>query len=191
MRPTIANLLAANHGTLTISNLRHNNRSAGLAECKSTVALGGAGNAITLDGSGGGDEPGMWVHYLETRAAYGIASGGETWAASGPFSGCHIAIGKCDQGVYLAHIAQQSGSNADEQWRGRALRNEVTWGRWKVPVPSFDFFSNSVVFVDWSRGNSPAAISVVRVDLRTVRMGGFDDGAMEIFNVVHLVNPDG
>ena len=99
----------------------------------------------------------MWVHYVETRAAYGIAEAGETWSASGPFSGCQIVVGSTDGRVFVAHLAQQSGSTADTDWSGRGWKGDV-WGRWKVPVPSYDFYSNSVVFVDWSKGASPKGI---------------------------------
>ena len=60
------------------------------------------------------------------------------------------------------------------------------WARWKVPLPSDQFFSSSIVFVDWSKGSSPSGIEVVRVDVKTKNMGGFDPTPMSIFNVVQV-----
>lgn len=188
MNPSFANLVTANNGTITVNLPVPNSGGEGLAERRCSASLAGGNGALTL-ASNDGAPPGMWIHYLETRASYGIANGGETWAASGPFSGCQIVVGKKEGRVYVAHLAQQSGSTADVDWAGRGWRDEV-WGRWKVPVPSDRFFSSSIVFVDWSAGSSPRNISVVRVDIKTKSMGGFDKGAMEIFNVVHLVNPE-
>lgn len=190
MRPTFASLAQAKNGklTVTVDLLKHSAGGGGLGESRSVARLTGGDSSLKLD-AGQGDPPGMWVHYLETRAAYGISTSGETWSASGPFSGCQIVIGKKDGQIYVAHLAQQSGSTADQDWAGRGWRDEV-WGRWKVPVPSETFYSSSIVFVDWAAGNTPRSISVVRVDIKTKAMGGFDAAPMEIFNVVQLVNPE-
>jgi len=41
------------------------------------------------------DEADVWEsRESQERAAYGISAGGETWSASGPFSGCQIVIGQ-------------------------------------------------------------------------------------------------
>lgn len=186
MKPTYENLVAAKGGKIAVDIKTANIGGSGLATLRSGAVLGGAGQALTL-GLGDGGE-GMWVHYLETRACVGVATSGETWAASGPFSGCQIVVGKNGGSVYVAHLAQQSGSTADADWAARGWKDEV-WGRWKVPLPSDTFFSSSIVFVDWSKGSSPSQISVVRVDIKTKSMGGFDSTPMEIFNVLHIVNP--
>ncbi|MFI8610288.1 hypothetical protein ACIGFL_18515 [Pseudomonas sp. NPDC077649] len=185
MKPSFSGLVAAKNGQLAVTLRAPNTGGTGAISCRSQASLGTDGNGILTLSAGIGSPPGMWVHYVETRAAYGIAEAGETWSASGPFSGCQIVVGSTDGRVFVAHLAQQSGSTADTDWSGRGWKGDV-WGRWKVPVPSYDFYSNSVVFVDWSKGASPKGISVVRVDLRTRSMGGFDNGPMEIFNVVQV-----
>ena len=188
MRPTFSNLVAAKGGQLTVNLPLASGAGAGLAMRRSAIRLGGAGKALTLD-TGPSDGPGMWVHYLPTRASYGVSEGGENWGASGPFSGCQIIVGKRDGRIYLAHIAQESGSGANAEWSGRGWRDEV-WGRWKVGAPSKTFNSNSIVFVDWSKGSNPDTISVVRVDLKTASMGGFDKAPMEIFDVQAVVKSE-
>jgi hypothetical protein len=188
MRPTFANLAAAKGGHLTVNLPLASGSGAGLAMRRAGVRLGGAGKSLSLD-VGSSDAPGMWVHYLPTRASYGESEGGESWGASGPFSGCQIIIGKREGRIYLAHIAQESGSGANSQWSDRGWRDEV-WGRWKVGAPSEKFNCNSIVFVDWSKGANPNTISVVRVDLKTASMGGFDKGPMDIFNVKEIVKAE-
>lgn len=189
MRPTFSSLVAARHGRLSVAIQGVAVPSpSGLANSRSAVMLSEVNGALTL-GDGVGDPPGMWVHYHETRASYGVAQGGETWAASGPFSGCQIAIGKMNGQVFMAHLAQQSGSTADADWTAGLAASTELWGRWKVPVPSDTFFSNSIVFVDWSKGANIRDISVVRVDLKTKSMGGFDRVGMDIFNVVQVISP--
>ena len=183
MKPTYASLLAAKNGTIQVTLPAASTGGSGLASRRTAVSLSG-GAALTLD-SGRGDPPGMWVHYLETRATYGLSEGAETWAASGPFSGCQVIVGKRDGRVFVAHLAQQSGSTADDDWAKRGFQDEV-WARWKVPLPSDQFYSSSIVFVDWSKGSSPASIEVVRVDVKTKNMGGFDPTPMPIFNIVQV-----
>jgi hypothetical protein len=53
-----------------------------------------------------GWQQGFWVHYEADKATYGVAQPGQMWAASGPFSGCHISIGLKGEHVYVAHIAK-------------------------------------------------------------------------------------
>jgi len=187
MKPTFENLAGAKGGTITVNLGPPRGGGDGLANARASITLAGAGTALTL-AEGGGTDSGMWVHYIASRAVYGIADGGETWAASGPFSGCHIVVGKKGGSIYVAHLAQQSGSTADTDWAARGWTDEV-WGRWKVPIPSLTIaFTSSIVFVDWSKGTNPSKISVVRMDVQHKAMGGFDSGAMKILDVVNVVS---
>ena len=190
MRPSFANLITVKNVLVSVDLGFPKPGASMLEERKCAASLSGSGGALALK-SGDGDPPGMWVHYLQGKSAFGIAQGGETWAASGPFSGCHIIVGKKDGQIYVAHIAHETKEQAveaDQAWAGRGWRDEV-WGRWKVSAPSGDFNCNSIVFVDWSGGTAPNAISVVRLDLKTKSMGGFDKAPMEVFGVEHLVSP--
>jgi hypothetical protein len=188
MKPTIENLAGTKGGTITVNVSPPRNGGTGLTSARESIVMSGGGTAITLaDGSGA--DAGMWVQYIAGRGCFGIAAGGETWAASGPFSGCHIVVGKKDGSIYVAHLAQQSGSTADTDWSSRGWKDEV-WGRWKVPIPSQTIaFTSSIVFVDWSKGASPSQISVVRMDVQHKAMGGFDAGAMKILDVAQVVAP--
>ncbi len=188
MKPSFANLVTARSGKMTVSLRLPNAGIDSLASNRCGLQLNGGGGNLSL-AAGLGDPPGMWVGYVQQHATYGMAEAGETWAASGPFSGCHIAVGLKDGRVYVAHIAQQSGSKADKEWADRKWHADEPWGRWKVPAPPVNFNSCSIVFVDWSQGANPKDISVVRINLKTVRMADFDDGPMEVIDVVHLVNP--
>jgi len=188
MKPTFENLVGTKGGTIHVTVSPPRNAGSGLTLARESVVLGGGGGALTL-GDGTGGDSGMWVQYMAGRACYGIAAGGETWAASGPFSGCHIVVGKKDGSIYVAHLAQQSGSTADADWAGRGWKDDP-WGRWKVPIPSQTIaFTSSIVFVDWSKGTSPSSVSVVRMDVQHKAMGGFDSVPMTILDVVHIVDP--
>lgn len=189
MRPTFENLVGFKGGTIEVAIPAPRNAGSGLKEARETILLGGGAKAMSLK-EGDGADSGMWVQYIAGSGCYGIARGGETWAASGPFSGCHIVVGKKDGSVYVAHLAQQSGSTADTDWAKRGWKDEP-WARWKVPIPSQTIaFTSSIVFVDWSKGASPSSISVVRVDVQHKAMGGFDRGAMTVLDVVNVVSSD-
>lgn len=181
MRPTLENLVAFKGHDFHLGLRATQAKAAGAVEKRDSAKLKG-GSTLSIEAADGDAERGMWVHYLETRATYGLAEAGETWAASGPFSGCHIVVGKAGGRIFVAHLAQQSGSTADEDWAKRAIGGEV-WGRWKVPIPSQSFFSGSIVFVDWSAGTSPKNIVVVRLDVKVKTMGGSDGQIYEVARV--------
>ena len=186
MKPTFANLIGTKGGTITVNISPPRSGGGGLTEARESIVSNGSGTSLTL-ADGTGTDSGMWVQYIAGRGCYGVAAGGETWAASGPFSGCHIVVGAKSGSVYVAHLAQQSGSTADADWAARGWKDTV-WGRWKVPIPSQTIaFTSSIVFVDWSKGVSPSTISVVRVDVQHKAMGGFDSVPMKILDVVNVL----
>lgn len=121
----------------------------------------------------GREDAGLWVPYAPGAAVFGYAAGGETWGASGPFSGCTIAVGKQAGRIYMAHVAVHSGSTASELWSQRGWSNESVWGEWKVDIASDKFYSARYIFVDWSRGEH--RVEVTQVDVNTgMSMGGTD-----------------
>ena len=88
---------------------------------------------------------GVWVPYAEGKAVVGRSTGsGACWMASGPFSGCELAVGvdkSEDRRVFAAHIARQSGSTAEgdySRFRGETKASEFYWN--KIPLP---FYGNN------------------------------------------------
>ena len=61
---------------------------------------------------------GVWVPYAEGKAVVGYLNK-KNWIASGPFSGCQFAIGedKKNKKVFSAHIAKQSGSTGEADYK--------------------------------------------------------------------------
>ena len=189
MRPSFATLFPHRGSQFNLNNVLATAGGVGLHQNTKNVSLTPDLNtgALTVEPCpiGQGDS-GMWVCYVPTKATYGIASGGQTWAASGPFSGCEIVLGTANGQVFLTHIAKESGSDASDTWRNRNWNNVVIWGQWKVAIPSDTFFSASHVFVDWSAGLGPNAVKIVRIDVNTGNQMGGSSG--KIFEVVNLGN---
>src|SRR5436309_7633150 len=106
MKPAFANLVKAKNGklTVTVDLLKRSGGGEGLGESRLLRSADGS-RPVAEARPRAGRPPGMWVHYLETRASYGISLGGETWSASGPFSGCQIVVGKKGGHIYVAHLA--------------------------------------------------------------------------------------
>jgi hypothetical protein len=134
------------------------------------------------------DDKGMWIPYQPKQAIYGFAAAGETWAASGPFSGCEIEVGTHAGRIYVAHLSRESGSRAVANWDSGALAKSSdtrVWVREKVPLASDKFYASSYVFVSWGNGALvTGGVQVTRVDVKTKSMSG-DSGT--IFKVVKLV----
>jgi len=133
-------------------------------------------------------DAGMWIPYQPKQAIYGFAAEGESWASSGPFSGCEIEIGTHAGRVYMAHLSAESGSKAASLWDAAPISTSSdtqVWMRQKIPLASNKFFASSYVFVSWVSGSTgPRGIQITRVDVKTKGMSG-DDGT--VFNVVKLV----
>lgn len=123
---------------------------------------------------------GFWVPYVEGRAVVGYAPGGKTWCASGPFSGCILAVGKDRNGrIFCAHIAVQSGSTGPAAWEQyRADNGLVIWYENKIPLPSDSFFCGSYMFACFG-GDGLTALT--RVDVNVGSQMGGSNGT--IFNV--------
>jgi hypothetical protein len=130
-------------------------------------------NKARIERSEGGD--GLWVPYAETKAVIGYVSGAQTWIASGPFSGCEFAVGKGEHQVFGAHIARQSGSTAEADYKKYSEEHRLSeWFRGKIPMPDPTRFSCSYVFVKIGAGG---ILSMSRMDVNATKMGG-SDGAI-------------
>jgi len=116
---------------------------------------------------------GTWVPYAEGKAVVGYLNE-HNWIASGPFSGCQLAVGinKSNQKVFAAHIAKQSGSTGEadyKKYRDSKKLSEWYWN--KIPLPNPARFSCSYVFVICSK---KGITSMTRLDVDVNKMGGSD-----------------
>jgi len=113
---------------------------------------------------------GVWIPYAEGQAVVGYASGGQSWVASGPFSGCEFAVGSAGGRVFGAHIARQSGSSAKADYKAYRDGNSLSEWYWnQIPMPSVTSFSCSYVFAKVGGGG---ILSMTRMDVNVTSMGG-------------------
>ncbi|MEO1525996.1 MAG: hypothetical protein AAFX06_11210 [Planctomycetota bacterium] len=187
MRPSYGTLSGFKGNTFTLDNVMPANLSDELQENKKNVVVTSDGGNLKVSPAGkGASDVGMWVNYAPTKATFGLAEGGQTWAASGPFSGCQIVIGNKGGRVCVTHISLESGSDGPEAWRGRGWNDFDIWASWKVSMP--EGFSGinggaSHVFIDWSAGQTPSAIKIARIDVSCTAMGGSNG---EIFKITDM-----
>jgi hypothetical protein len=133
---------------------------------------------VTLKREDGVDNNGLWVPYVEGQAVVGYASGQQTWIASGPFSGCEFAVGKGGGRVFGAHIARQSGSTAQEDYKKYRSDNALQEWYWnKIPMPESQGMACSYVFVILGGGG---ITSMARIDVAVTSMGGGNGKIMSV-----------
>ena len=171
--PTLENLSSAIGKQFSVHAQKNSNPTGeALLERSDTIDLrfgGGSVETAALDGPKG--TSGLWVTYVTNCATYGIVQPGQTWGASGPFSGCRLVIGKRAGQLYLAHIATPDNLSGPA-WRGRGWGDEV-WVEFKVAMAEdLGGWPASYVFVDWSRGATAKNLSVFRMDVLVGSMGG-------------------
>jgi hypothetical protein len=112
---------------------------------------------------------GVWIPYRAQSATYGLL-GAYAWAASGPFSGCELAVGQVGQEVYVAHISIESN-------RFEARQAFANWVR-HAPDPAY----RSRIRSSQSSGNYACYVfvsvdphlEIVRMDVTTRTVGGTD-----------------
>jgi len=115
-----------------------------------------------------GDQ-GVWIPYQAQIATYGLL-GNFAWAASGPFSGCELAIGQAGDEVYVAHISI-------ERNRYEARQAFAHWIR-HSPAPIY----RSRIRASEATGNYACYVfvsvepelEIVRMDVTTTTVGGSD-----------------
>jgi hypothetical protein len=145
---------------------------AGVMEKSYGVSLNVAGDTVKLDRIDSSSD-GTWVPYAEGKAVVGYLKE-RNWVASGPFSGCQFAVGinKSTQKVYAAHIAKQSGSTGEadyKKYRDNKKLSEWYWN--KIPLPNPAKFSCSYIFVICDKSGISA---MIRLDADVTKMGGSD-----------------
>lgn len=180
MKPTSSNLSKLLHKTISLDVKLVAQPTGGLitASWPVTVTVDGSGN-VALERKKGSDS-GLWIPYAETKAVVGHASGGETWLASGPFSGCEFAVGldRKTGTVFGAHIARQSGSTGPQDWADHMNANDYSiWYQNRIPLPSDTFYACSYIFAEFG---GTGLLSMTRLDVQVTTMGG---GNGTVFNV--------
>ena len=112
---------------------------------------------------------GVWIPYQAQIATYGLL-GEFAWAASGPFSGCELAIGHAGDEVYVAHISI-------ERNRFEARQAFTHWVR-HAPAPMYrsriraaEMSGNYACYVFVS---VDPELEIVRMDVTTTTVGGSD-----------------
>lgn len=121
---------------------------------------------------------GVWIPYRAQIATYGLL-GQYEWAASGPFSGCELAIGQAGDEVYVAHISIERNRYEARQAFAQFVRH--------APAPVY----RSRIRASQSSGNYACYVfvsvqpqlEIVRMDVATTTVGGTNG---TIFNVEHL-----
>lgn len=148
------------------------------------ISIIAQGNKVVLQRTELLPNSGIWIPYAETKSVVGQVddSGGTTWLASGPFSGCEFVIGKnhTTNQIFAAHIAQQSGSTGSLDYRKFRSSNNVTEWYWnKISMPFDDRFSCNYLFVIC---NSGGIISMNTLAVEVTSMGGSNGRIANIKN---------
>ena len=145
----------------------------GYLEKQFGVTLSLSNGSVVLARDDSSVDAGTWVPYAETKAVVGrYRGGGVGWIASGPFSGCEMAVGVDNAlgKVFAAHIAKQSGSTAPADYRKFRLHNEASEFYWnRIPMPFEDRYSCAYVFVICSQDG---IVSMNSLEVATTSMGG-------------------
>ena len=183
-----------NGGGLEVNERTLSLKSAGLADAQiGSYAITAAAdhNAAKLLGAkvlklGRADAgTGMWVPYIPNRTVYDYLSGAQTWAASGPFSGCYIEVGQKDGKVYVAHISCESRDDPNVAAWGDVLPGRTVLFSAKMSMsgnlPAGTTNAAAVVFASVAGG----AVEVTRVDVQTLSAGGMTG---PIFDVQKVAN---
>ncbi len=186
MQPTFANLERYKNKRLSVSLGFPPKITGGLVESHDRIVLADDGGNLALR-LGDGADPGAWAYYVTKGVAVTSATGGETWLASGPYTGCEFILGKKKGGgIYAAHFARESGSTAEKDWNSRADSSSYEqWARFKVS-PTKDVNHCIIIFADCA-GGGPQNVSITRVEVAITNFGGsFDKGPMQIIDVIKL-----
>ncbi|NOH64489.1 hypothetical protein [Vibrio sp. RE88] len=184
MRPTKENLTALVGKNIEMDirlSCRPESSENGYLEKQYGVTLLERDGKVVLTRDDSSVDAGVWVPYAETKAVVGRYTGsGVGWLASGPFSGCEMAIGvdKDQNRVFAAHIAKQSGSTAPadyRKFRTDAKASEFYWNR--IPMPFEDKFSCAYVFVICS---TDGIISMNSLEVEVTSMGGSNGKVLSV-----------
>jgi hypothetical protein len=127
---------------------------------------------------------GLWIPYLAKRTVYDFLTGGQSWFASGPFSGCWFEVGRANGRFYAAHISCEGSNDGSKESfvadPGLGAR-EVLFSERIRTANNFPqgCFPQAIVFAS-IKG---AKVEVVRVDIQ-----GKDYGSLsgEVFSVTKM-----
>ena len=112
---------------------------------------------------------GLWIPYQAQIATYGFVNDYD-WAASGPFSGCELAIGQHGEDVYVAHISIERNRPEARQAYAEWIRHApqpVFRSRIRAAELTGNYACYAFVSVD-------PEVEIVRMDVTTNTIGGTD-----------------
>ena len=184
MRPSSAVLSALVNKAFTLDPKLgiSTNREGDAIDGGKVVTLTADADSASLS-SGRGADTGLWVPYLPKNAVIGFVADGQTWMASGPFSGCEFVVGIEKKGtsvgrVFGAHISKESGSDANAVFKAYAEKNGLSAWYWnKMPMAEDSFATTCFVFAEFG---DTGLTSLNRVDIRVRTMGGSDGTVLRV-----------
>jgi hypothetical protein len=139
---------------------------------------------LNLSKSVGGT--GMWVPYQANSTVYGNLTGGQTWAASGPYSGCYFVVGRHDGKIFVAHVSCENQNDANvNYWDSKSgMTGDILFKKkigMAANLPKGATNAAAIVFASVAGGT----VSATRIDVKTSSAGGMSG---LIFNVEALVS---
>ena len=124
-----------------------------------------------LDLSASEQGTGVWIPYQAKSNVYGYLTSGQTWAASGPFSGCYFYLGRHADKIYAAHVSCEGPSDANvAEWEKSEFAKNALFKKKIGMAESLPLGSRgaaAVIFANVAGDN----IEVTRVDIRTENAG--------------------
>ena len=120
--------------------------------------------------------------FIQQVSVYGLLSGGQSWAASAPFSGCYFEVGKLHGQIYAAHISCEGPGDPNvEEWESKPGKQVLFSSKisMALDLPVGATNVGAVVFAS-IEGET---VEVTRVDVQTRSFGGMSG---PIFNVSEL-----
>lgn len=132
---------------------------------------------------------GVWIPYIAQRNVWGFLKAGHTWAASGPFSGCHFEIGVCGGRIYAAHLAREAPNDRNiASWANvpeLAGKNVLYSGKAGVfnPNPNHLLGGTAVIIVA-DINPLTFALSITRIEAYVRNAGGMNGRMAAVTRVV-------
>jgi hypothetical protein len=73
---------------------------------------------------------GMWIPYIAKSTVFGELTAGQSWIASGQFSGCYMEVGKIEGRVYGAHISCENANDPNiAAWKAYQPKRTVLFSK--------------------------------------------------------------
>ncbi|MEY4579750.1 MAG: hypothetical protein RL701_4453 [Pseudomonadota bacterium] len=125
---------------------------------------------------------GLWIPYVLGKVAYGHLTNAHAWLASGPFSGCELAIGTNTAGTFVAHIARETSATDTSAYAGLGETHRLYRAQIQLAVNH-----NYACYVFASVQNAVIQ-QMVRVDVHADSCGGSNGTVVNVVEIDPL-NP--